>query len=489
VWPGAKETIVVTMLSRTRRGVPAILAAAGLAGTVLTAAAAPAAAAPATGLAAAAAAPGVFGWGQNGHGELGTGTTAEQDTPVPVSVSQVAVQQLVTSTLTDYSAALLADGEVATWGSNDDSQLGDGTTHSRPAPATVAGLLNITQISGGFGHMLAVDRNGRVWSWGDNEMGELGDGTSSDIHGSNPTPVPVPDLTGITQVAAGSEYSLALAADGTVWAWGGNSTGQLGDGTKLGKFNPEKVPGLTGITEIASSGFTSYAVGAGGTVRAWGSNDDGLLGNGTSGGFSLTPAPVPGLTGITQISSSPDETLALAGASGTVRAWGDNNAGELGDGTTTSHYAPEQLGLTGVTQVSAGWDAGAAVLASGTLLTWGQNSVGELGLGTHDAASHPSPGPVPSLAGVTQVSLGIGFGLAVGQAAPKVPDVRSDIPAQASAALQAAGFVLGRVSSIVDLSCDNIGTVISQSPAGGTLARPGSAVSVAIGKAPGKPCP
>jgi alpha-tubulin suppressor-like RCC1 family protein len=480
------------MLSRTRRGVPATLAAAGLAGTILAATAVPAAAAPAAGLAAtaaAAAAPGVFGWGQNGAGNLGIGTTAEQDTPVPVSVSQLAVQQLMTSTGQNFSAALLAGGSVAAWGSNDYGQLGDGTTHSRPTAAVVAGLFNITQISGGYGHMLAVDRNGRVWSWGNNEFGQLGNGTSSTIHGSNPTPVPVPDLTGITQVAAGSDYSLALAADGTVWAWGINSTGELGDGTKLDKDSPEKLPGLTGITQIASSGGTGYAVGAGGTVLAWGSNASGMLGNGTSGGFTLTPAPVPGLTGITQISSSSVVTLALAGASGTVRAWGDNDFGELGDGTTTSHYAPEQLALTGVTQVSAGVGAAAAVLANGTLLTWGQNNVGDLGIGTHDAASHLSPAPVPALTGVTRVSLGNAYGLAIGQPAPRVPDLRGGSPAEASTDLQAAGFVLGRVSSIADLSCDNIGTVISQSPVAGTFARPGSAVSIAIGKPPGKPCP
>jgi hypothetical protein len=142
-----------------------------------------------------------------------------------------------------------------------------------------------------------------------------------------------------------------------------------------------------------------------------------------------------------------------------------------------------------VTQVSAGVGGGAAVLSSGTLVTWGQNNFGNLGLGTHDTASHLSPVAVPSLAGVTQVSLGGAFGLAIGQAAPRVPDVRGDAQAEASVDLQAAGFVLGRVSLVADLSCDNIGTVMSQSPVAGSLARPGSAVSVAIGKPPGKPCP
>jgi alpha-tubulin suppressor-like RCC1 family protein len=297
--------------------------------------------------------------------------------------------------------------------------------------------------------------------------------------------VPVPGLTSIIQVSAGAYYSLALRSDGTVWAWGDNSSGQLGDGTTGVKDRAQQVPGLSGVTKVIAGATTSYAIQADGTLMAWGDNSIGLLGNGTSTGISATPVPVPGLTGVTQLSSAYGYTLAVVGPSGTMWSWGANGVGNLGDGTTTAHYTPAPTTLTGVIQVGAG-AASAAVLSSGKLMTWGSNEQGELGNGSFDQNLHPTPVLVATLAGVTQVALGPFHGLAIGSPAPRIPSVIGDTQSEASQALQAAGFVLGHVGLIVDLTCEYIGEVKTQSPAVGTLSQPGTAVSVGIGKVGGK---
>ena len=466
-----------------RRRLPALLAATGLAcalatGT-LTATAVPAGAAGSAAAAPALAAAGVLGWGENRFGEAGNGTQATQANPLPVALPGTVVQLAANG----YNgAAVLASGQLATWGSDSDGQIGDSRyPTARTSPFVVPGLPGITQVAVGANHVLALDSTGTVWAWGNNNFGELGNGTLASGTNSNPLPARVPGLTGVTQIAAGTGYSVALRSDGTVWAWGRNNFGQLGDGTTQTRLSPEQVPGLTGITRVYAGLQDSYAIGAGGTVRAWGDNLTGLLGLGTAAGISARPATIPGLTGVTALSSAYDETLAVTGPAGTLWAWGANIAGEAGDGTTAPHYSPEQIGLTGVTSVASGNGWSAAVLSGGRLLTWGSDSLGALG--------HPStttPALVSALTGVTQVAAAYFTGLAVGSPAPQVPSVAGDVLATATAELQAAGLSVGRVATVVDLTCQYIGVVKAQSPAAGTFAQPGTAVNLSIGKAGGK---
>lgn len=429
----------------------------------------------------------VFAWGNNEQGQLGDGTATERDAPVQLAALPVNAQQVVVSGSAEFSAALLADGTVTAWGTGFDGQLGNDSTFSSYVPRQVLNLTAITQISAGGDFMLAVGAGGTVWSWGGNSSGQLGNGTAGS--GTN-TDVPgqVPGLSGVVQVAAGDDYSLALRSDGTVWAWGNNANGQLGDHTTVSRDLPEHVPGLTGIVQVASAG-TSYAVRSDGTLFSWGGNYDGLLGNGSTATYSTAAVAVPNLSAVTQVASSGFTTLVIAGTNGRVWAWGNNTAGEIGDGTTTSQLTPEPLTLTGITLVSSGFYVSAAVRSDGTLLTWGDNGLGELGIG---AASYPSytPVAVPSLIGVSRVAMSNGYGLAIGRSAyAAVPNVYGQSSAAASTNLQAAGFVLGAVGSVVDNTCNNIGRVISQNPPAGTAARIGSAVSVTIGVRPRNPCP
>jgi alpha-tubulin suppressor-like RCC1 family protein len=197
-----------------------------------------------------------------------------------------------------HSLALRSDGTIWAWGENSRGQLGDGATTNRPIPTQVSGLTNITAIAAGGAHSLAVHSDGTVWAWGFNNHGQLGEGSRT----NRLAPVQVAGLTNITTVAAssslfspaGSDHSLALSSDGTVWAWGFNTAGQLGNGTTTDRHSPVPLSELSPFIAIAAGPFRSLALSSNGTVWAWGSmatppNDD----TGTLIG-SLTPVQVPG---------------------------------------------------------------------------------------------------------------------------------------------------------------------------------------------------
>ena len=444
------------------------------------------AAAPAA--SAALAPPSAFAWGDNELGQVGNGSRATLEFDSPLSVTLPAAVKQVAASPDEYaSAAVLATGTVEVWGSNAYGEAGPYAPNPSLSPQLISGLSGIIQVAVGGGHVLALDSAGTVWSWGNNTDGQLGNGTTSSIPYSNPSPVPVPGINGIVQIAAGGSFSLALRGDGTVYAWGLNSSGQLGDGTTVSRDSPEALPALAGeVSRLIAGDQTSYAIRFDGTLLSWGSNSGGLLGRGPAPGFSATPTLVPGLTGVTQVASSAASTLAVADPGGTMWAWGPNSGGESGDGTTTAHATPEQTSLSGVARVAAGGLMGAAALSNGSLMTWGENGSGQLGQGSHDASVYATPAPVRTLAGVSQVALSYFSGLAIGSPAPRIPSLIGQSQSEAAQTLQAAGFVLGRVSTVVDITCEYLGEVKTQSPAAGTLDPPGTAVAVAIGKVGGK---
>lgn len=461
------------------RSARTVLAVAGMAITMSAAMAVPAT--------AAVPGPGVFGFGLNQYGELGDGTATQRNSPVPAGGGLVGATVTQVSAGGGTSAAVRSDGTAWVWGDNFYGQLGRGTVGgSWPWPTGVPYLYGgITQVavSSGGGDVYAVQQ-GVVKGWGLNGQGQLGNGTTTDVS----SPVLVAGLTGIVQVSAGTDYALALRNDGTVWAWGGNSNGQLGIGNTTRHLTPVRVPGLTSITQVSASG-SSFAVRSDGTLFAWGADSQGALGNGGVDLPTATPTKVAGLPRIVQVASGGEHTLALTGYSGRVYAWGGNDAGQLGDGTTTQRLRPELTALVGIIQIAASASESAAVRSDGTLLTWGNNSWGGLGQGTC-CASNPVPAPVTSLRQVSQVSLGSLYGLAVGSSAfVTVPSLAGDSTAGAAQQLQATGLVLGTVNKAVDNMCNNLGTVMNQNPIAGTTVSFGSAVSITIGTPPAHPCP
>jgi len=191
--------------------------------------------------------------------------------------------------------------------------------------------------------------DGTVWAWGYNGYGELGNNTTTDSH----VPVQVTGLSSVTAITGNSNSGYALSSDGTVWAWGFNLYGQLGNGTTTDSHVPVQMSGLTGVTAVSAGAFAGYALRSDGTVWACGFNLYGQLGIGSTTNSSL-PVPVSGLTGVTAISGGEFAGYALSSA-GTVWAWGYNGYGQLGNNTTTDSHVPVQVsGLSGVAAIAAG---------------------------------------------------------------------------------------------------------------------------------------
>ncbi|GBC61093.1 hypothetical protein DENIS_2053 [Desulfonema ishimotonii] len=280
----------------------------------------------------------VWAWGRNYYGQLGDGTTTDSLTPVQVTglsgVSAVSAGFY-------YSAAVKSDGTVWAWGRNYYGQLGDGTGTNRLTPVQVTGLTGVSAVSAGRYYTVAVKTDGTVWAWGGNDYGQLGDGTTT----NSSTPVQVTGLTGVSAVAAGDYHAAALKTDGTVWTWGRNHRGQLGNGGTTDSSTPVQVTGLTGVSAVAEGGAHHFvALKTDGTVWTWGWNGYGQLGDGTTTDSS-TPGQVPGLSGISAIASGNIHTIAVK-TDGNTSAWGRNHKGQLGDGTTTNSSTPVHVSGT-----------------------------------------------------------------------------------------------------------------------------------------------
>jgi alpha-tubulin suppressor-like RCC1 family protein len=349
-------------------------------------------------------------WGDNQDGQLGDGTTTARATYAGVSGLSSGVAQV--SAGSGNSMALTTGGTVWTWG--DGVALGTGSAADSTVPVQVPGLAGVTQIAAGsFGFDLALRSDGTVWGWGLDVLGQLGDGSTV----SSRAPVEVSGLTGVTQIAAGDGFGLALRSDSTVWAWGWNRNGVLGDGaTAVSESDvPVQVTGLSNVIQIAAGATSAMAVRVQArrgsvlrTVWTWGNNGSGQLGDGTTTD-SATPVEVSGINApsVTAISAGGGFSMVL-GSDGSVWGWGENSFGELGNGTTTNELRPVEILVGAVTGISAGQSHALVLLRGGSVLAWG---TGQSGTGSFSL----TPEVVPSLAGVTQISAGNDYSLAVHQ--------------------------------------------------------------------------
>jgi len=285
----------------------------------------------------------VWAWGDNLYGQLGryNNMGRERPNPTPQRVVSLLDVTAIAGGL-HHSLALREDGTVWAWGNNRYGQLGNsnhtGSDHPHPTPVQVAGLVNVTAIAAGYNYCLALMSDGTVWAWGDNRYGQLGTGSHFGSHNPRPIPVQVQNLSGVTAIAAGSTHALALKEDGTVWAWGENNCGQIGDHTRYNRFTPVQV--LSKVTEVYANYQNSFAIKSDDTVLGWGRNNFGQLGDGTTTHRS-TPVLIDRLSEVMAISGEL-HTLALK-SNGTVWVWGRNNYGQLGIGNTTDRIVPVRL--------------------------------------------------------------------------------------------------------------------------------------------------
>ncbi|MES2258774.1 MAG: hypothetical protein V4724_09650 [Pseudomonadota bacterium] len=362
----------------------------------------------------------LFAWGENARGQLGDSTTS----PTVPRVTQVYVadgidtwKMVAAGGL--HSVALRSDGSLWTWGDNSVAQLGIGSAGGfRSSPVRIDTGNDWVYVAAGKAHSFAINKAGQLYAWGLNTRGQLGIGAAPV---AAPLPVRVGTFTNWTMVLAGDNHSVGLRADGTMYAWGDNAFGQVGNGDggddALCSLTTVVAPAVTTPTQIprtwiAVAAGTNYtaAIRIDGTLWTWGLNNFGQLGivgpSGTPLSCSATPLPVDTSTNWAKIATSANACATTAGdgdacvsngnatsashtlaikTDGTLWAWGDNSFGQLGQGssTATTFFKPAQVGNARTwVSVAAGSAHSFGVQSDGTLWGWGANNVGQQGNGS-----------------------------------------------------------------------------------------------------------
>jgi len=329
----------------------------------------------------------LWSWGINNVGHLGDGTTTSRRSPV--TVVEKITDWVQASAAGAHTLALRANGTAWAWGINNGGRLGDNTVTSRLSPVSVVGgFTDWILLSAGAVNSLGLRANGTAWSWGYNEWGQIGDGTT--VSKISPVSV-VGGFTDWVSLSSGGRHSLGLRANGTAWAWGRNNYGQLGDNTTSNRSSPVSVVG--GYTDwISVDVGESHSLGlrANGTLWAWGFNDQGRLGDNTITSRISPVSVVGGFTDWIAVSAAGRGSLGLR-ANGTAWAWGRNAYGQVGDNTITSRSSPVSIvgGFTDWVSVGGMLESGIGLRSNGTLWTWGRNTAGQLGDNTTSNRSSP----------------------------------------------------------------------------------------------------
>jgi alpha-tubulin suppressor-like RCC1 family protein len=405
----------------------------------------------------------LWAWGNNQNGSLGVNNVTTSSSPVQIG----GLTWSTVSAVGFYTMAIRANGSLWGWGNNIQGQIGDNSIIFRSSPVQIGALTGWTRVAAGNQSFTLAIRSGQLWSWGVNSRGQLGiNAPTSDQRSS---PVQVGALTDWAEISAGNAHCLAVKTGGTLWAWGENDQGQVGDGTTINRSSPVQIGSASDWSKvyagIGNSPSNSYAIKTNGTIWAWGSpGGNGTLGNsltldtsspvqigsatnwsmltplGGNSGFvfainssgelygwgncgiinentflgSLNSPVQVGTLEWSQIASGNDVSLGIK-AEGSLWSWGRGNRGQLGNNRVTDQYvSPNQIGTAkDWAQIFAFSESGCfAIKSSGTLWAWGGNLGGELGL-NDVGISRSSPVQVGALTNWKYIAGGAAHALAV----------------------------------------------------------------------------
>ncbi len=303
-----------------------------------------------------------------------------------------------------HCLALRKDGTVWAWGGNEAGQCGRTNTNYLSIPTRIRSLSNVKAIAAGSCYSLALKKDGTVWAWGLNDSGQLGDGTRE----NRTEPVRVKRIGNVMTIAAGEKHSLAVLEDGTVWSWGDNKFGQLGDDSNTSRTEPTPVKGIDNVLMVACGDMHSIALKKDRSVWTWGCNEMLQMGqcfypqglNTEGGEFGnpermfesdfLVPFLVTGLRDIVSVSAGKWHSMALT-KNGLVLVWGDNSFGQSGDGTLISRDCPDYVkNLAQTTKIWTRDNQSIAITADGTVSVWGLIEIGENSVESRVAAQPTS---------------------------------------------------------------------------------------------------
>ncbi|NMO13892.1 MopE-related protein [Pyxidicoccus fallax] len=334
----------------------------------------------------------VWAWGQNVVGQLGTGSSSSTPQPHPSKVNGLPPIKAIAAGIA-HSVALDVSGDVWVWGQNANGQAGLGSAGGLVlVPTKVAALSGIQAIAANGNYSLALDASGRLWAWGQNTSGQMGTSTTST---SVPMPGMVPGLPSLRSMVAGVNHVLALDEEGRVWGWGLNTSGQVGTGsTSAAVLAPVRVESLPLAKAVAAGAGHSLIIDEQfGNVWSWGQNTFGQVGKGIASTTPvLSPTPVEGVFAATAIAAGHNSSLVIMGG-GFVKAWGHNVSGQLGNGTTmNSASAVNVTELADALAIAAGAQHALALRPGCPVWGWGHNGQGQLGTGA--TSTSPTTAPV-----------------------------------------------------------------------------------------------
>jgi alpha-tubulin suppressor-like RCC1 family protein len=334
----------------------------------------------------------LWAWGRNNSGQLGTAGVPSGLSNVPIQVGTDLNWKTI-SAGNSHNVAIKTDGTLWTWGRNQESQLGDGSTTNSNIPIQIGTATDWGFISAGDEYITAIKTDGTLWAWGFNASGQLGDNTIL----NKIVPTKIGSDTNWLSVSAGTDHTLALKTNSTLWTWGSNNVGQLGDNTTVNKIIPTQIGTDTNWQNIMAGKAHSVATKSDGSLWTWGGNPTGQLGDGTIVG-KIVPTNIASMVNCSWISKGHQHSLAKK-SDGTLWSWGGNASGQLGDATNTQKNSP--VGVSGLAtdwlMVNSKLTHTVALKTDGSLYAWGTNLYGQLGDGSTSAKNIPTLITCPTL--------------------------------------------------------------------------------------------